>query len=129
MSSSELPLAIRFQPIMGVFMLVAAIFILGTTLLVGVSVNTITGLILFGVSLGYLTQPAIVVTEREFEHKNILGMTMRRQAFGSLADVILEDGSVYVNNAGTRQKVIGARFHLRGSDIEKLESMVRAAKG
>jgi hypothetical protein len=27
------------------------------------------------------------------------------------------------------QKVIGARFHLRGSDIEKLESMVRAAKG
>lgn len=129
MADASLPLDIRYQPAIAGLMLVSSLFILGTTALVGVSLNTVTGVILLLVSIGYFTQPAIVVTSSGFEHRNILGMTMKRNDFGSLADVLVEDGAVYVQRKGAeREKVIGLRFHLSGADLAKLEEMARAAR-
>ena len=103
MAEAELPLNIRYQPVIAGLMLVSSLFILATT--------------------------ALVVTESGFEHRNLLGMTMRRNDFGSLADVVVEDGTFYVERKGAeREKVIGLRFHLSGADLEKLEEMARAAR-
>ena len=122
-----LPIEIRHNQGMAIFMLCCSLFILATTFLVGVSLNTLTGVILLLVSIGYFTQPGIVVTERAFEFRNLLGMTMRRTEFGSLADVSVEDGVFYVSRDGNKEKVIGMRWFLSGDDIKRLEDAVRAA--
>jgi uncharacterized membrane protein YobD (UPF0266 family) len=127
MAEPVLPIEIRHNQGMAIFMLVCALFILGTTFLVGVSLNTLTGVVLLIVSIGYFTQPGLVVTERGFEFRNLLGMTMRRTEFTSLSDVSVEDGAFYVKRGTQREKVIGMRWFLSGGDIKRLEDAVRAA--
>ncbi len=122
-----LPIAIRHNQGMAIFMLLSALFILSTTFLLGVSLNTVTGVILLVVSIGFLTQPGIVVTASGFEFRNLLGMTLRRTDFGSLADVSVEDGVFYVKRGASKEKVIGMRWFLSGADIKRLEDAVRAA--
>ncbi len=123
----QLPIEIRHNRGMASFMLVCALFILGTTAIVGFSMNTVTGIVLLVVSFGYFTQPGIVVTERGFEFRNLLGMTMRRTDFRSLAEVSVEDGVFFVRRANGKEKVIGMRWFLSGADIKRLEDAVRAA--
>lgn len=123
----SLPIEIRHNRVMAVFMLLCAVFILATTAIVGVSLNTLTGVVLLIVAAGYLTKPGVVVTERGFEFRNLLGMTMRRVEFRSLADVTVENGAFYVARSNGREKVIGMRWFLHGEDVRKLEEAVRAA--
>ncbi len=129
MSAPTLPIEIRHNPGVAIFMLVCSLFILGTTLLVGVSLNTVTGVILLLVSIGYFANPALVVTDSGIEHRNILGMTLRRTDYDSLADVTLDDdGTFYVTRNGTKEKVRGIlRFFLSGADVKRFEDAVKAA--
>lgn len=123
----NLPIEIRHNRVMAVFMLLCAAIILATTAIVGVSLNTLTGVVLLVVAAGYLTKPGVVVTERGFEFRNLLGMTMRRVEFRSLADVTVENGAFYVARSNGREKVIGMRWFLHGEDVRRLEEAVRAA--
>jgi hypothetical protein len=129
MSDTKLPIEIHHNRGVAIFMLVCAVFILGTTFLVGVSMNTITGVILLLVSIGYLMNPALVVTESGIEHRNILGMTLRRTDYDSLSDLSVDpDGTFFVTRGGTREKVRGViRFFLNGADVKRLEDAVKAA--
>lgn len=128
MSAPQLPIEIKHNQGMAIFMFVCSLFILATSFLVGVSLNTLTGAILLLVSIGYFTQPAIVATATGFEHRNLLGMTLRRTDYGSLSDVKLEpDGSIFVEHGGKREKAIGLRFFLSGADLKRLEDAIRSA--
>ena len=130
MSAPELPIEIKHNQAMAIFMLVCALFILGTSFLIGVSLNTLTGVIILLVSIGYFLQPAIVVTESGLEHRNLLGMTLRRTHYDSLADLSVEaDGTITVTRNGTTEKVRGMiRFLLSGADLKRFEDAIRAAK-
>lgn len=130
MSAPQLPIEIKHNQVMAIFMLVCALFILSTSFLVGVSLNTLTGVIILVVSIGYFTQPAVVVTESGLEHRNLLGMTLRRTDYDSLADLSVEpDGSLWVTRGGTKEKVRGMiRFLLSGADMKRFEDAIRAAK-
>ena len=130
MSAPQLPIEIKHNQAMAIFMLVCALFILGTSFLVGVSLNTLTGVIILLVSIGYFLQPAIVVTESGLEHRNLLGMTLRRTDYDSLADLSVEaDGTITVTRNGTTETVRGMiRFLLSGADLKRFEDAIRAAK-
>ena len=130
MSAPQLPIEIKHNQGMAIFMLVCALFILGTSFLVGVSLNTLTGVIILLVSIGYFLQPAIVVTESGLEHRNLLGMTLRRTDYDSLADLSVEaDGTITVTRNGATEKVRGMiRFLLSGADPKRFEDAIRAAK-
>ncbi|MFO0713215.1 MAG: hypothetical protein U0353_25390, partial [Sandaracinus sp.] len=81
------------------------------------------------VSIGYLTQPAIVATETGLEHRNLLGMTLRRTDYDRLSDLSVEGGTFYVTRGGTKEKVRGMiRFFLSGSDLARLEEAIRASR-
>ncbi len=125
-----LPIEIRHRRGMAFFMLACSVFILGTSFLVGVSLNTLTGALLLVVSIAYLTQPAIVATESGLEHRNLLGMTLRRTDYRSLADLDVEpDGSFVITRGGTKEKVRGVlRFFLDAGDLKRLEDAIRDAK-
>lgn len=130
MSAPTLPIEIKHNQGVAIFMLVCAVFILGTSFLVGVSLNTVTGVILLLVSFGYLMNPALVVTRSCIEHRNILGMTLRRTEYGSLADLSVDDeGTFWVTRDGTKEKVRGLfRFFLSGPDLKRFEEAIRASR-
>lgn len=130
MSAPQLPIEIKHNQGMAAFMLVCSLFILATSFVVGVSLNTVTGVILLLVSIGYFTQPAIVATESGLEHRNLLGMTLRRTDYERFSDLGVDaDGSFVVTRGGTTEKVRGMmRFFLSGADLKRLEEAIRAAK-
>lgn len=130
MSAPQLPIEIKHSQGMAAFMLVCSLFILATSFVVGVSLNTVTGVILLLVSIGYFTQPAIVATESGLEHRNLLGMTLRRTDYERFSDLGVDaDGSFVVTRGGTTEKVRGMmRFFLSGADLKRLEEAIRAAK-
>jgi hypothetical protein len=129
MSAPQLPIEIRHNQGVAIFMLVCSLFILGTSFLVGVSLNTVTGVILLLVSIGYFANPSLVVTASGIEHRNLLGMTLRRTDYDSLADLSIDaDGTFYVTRNGSKEKVRGLiRFFLSGPDMKRFEDAVRAA--
>lgn len=130
MSAPQLPIEIKHNQGMAAFMLLCSLFILATSFVVGVSLNTVTGVILLLVSIGYFTQPAIVATESGLEHRNLLGMTLRRTDYERFSDLGVDaDGSFVVTRGGTTEKVRGMmRFFLSGADLKRLEEAIRAAK-
>jgi hypothetical protein len=131
MSAPQLQIEIKHNQAMAAFMLVCALFILGTGFVIGFSLNTVTGVIILLVSIGYFTQPAVVVTETGLEHRNLFGMTLRRTDYDSLSDLSVEpDGSFWLTRGGTKEKVRGMiRFLLSGTDVKRFEDAIRAAKG
>lgn len=72
---------IRANPILAVFLVCASLFILGVSALTGPSLNTITGALLLVIGVLQLTVPMLVVVDGEIQHRNLLGMTMRRTPF------------------------------------------------
>lgn len=118
-------LAIHYNRFLATFLFVCSLLILGASLLAGVSLNSITGLILLFVSVAYFVQPALVVTGSAVQHRNVLGMTMRTTPFTSLSDITFEDGNVWVKQEQERVKVIGVRFLYSSGDIAKLQERVR----
>jgi hypothetical protein len=120
----SLPLPIRYKPALGLVMVACALFILVVAFITGhLFPQAITGGILFLVSLGYLTQPALVVTSTGVEMKNMLGMTLKTHSFASLADVSLGDAGLVVN--GTRVRI--ARWMLHSDDLKALAAAIAAA--
>lgn len=127
--SSRSELAIHYNRFLATFLFVCSLVILGASLLAGVSLNSITGLILLFVSVAYFVQPALVVTGSAVQHRNVLGMTLRTTTFTSLSDFTFEGGNVWVKQEQERVKVIGVRFLYSSGDIAKLQERVKQSKG
>lgn len=121
-------LAIHYNRFLATFLFICSLLILGASLLAGVSLNSITGLILLFVSVAYFVQPALVVTGSAVQHRNVLGMTLRTTTFASLSDFTFEDGNVWVKQENERVKVIGVRFLYSGGDIAKLQERVKQSQ-
>lgn len=121
----QLPIEVRYNKAWGIVMLCSSIFILGVAFLTAkLFPQAITGGILLLVSFGFLTQPAFVVAPGEVQLRNILGMTMKRHEFASLAELEVREGRLHVNG-----KPVGAgRFMLRASDWDALGRAIDDAR-
>lgn len=69
---------IRFHVAFPIIGLCASVFILAVSTQIGASLNTITGVVLLLVSVLQFTVPVVVVTQDEFQMRNLFGMTLRR---------------------------------------------------
>jgi len=122
MSKDALPITVGYNKIWGGLMLVCAAFILGVALLTGQYFpQAFTGTILLVVSLGYLTQPAFVVTQNEVQVRNLLGMTLRTHPFEKLSQLTVVGGKLEVKGTPVR----APRWLLASGDWERLEALVR----
>ncbi|MGD1906204.1 MAG: hypothetical protein ACFB0C_09455 [Leptolyngbyaceae cyanobacterium] len=89
-------LKIKFHKALGIFELICSSFILCVSFLIGFSLNTITGLVLFGVSIRTLTSPMVVITPADIQMRNLLGMTLKRHPY-SPEQVSVRNHLVYIN--------------------------------
>ena len=120
-------LKIRQNRVFAIVILSCAVFILFVSFLIGPSLNLVIGFLNLFIGIQMLTKPVVVITEREIELKNLMGMTMRRVAFNSYAELEIEDGSLYVNQGGTRTRAARvSRFLHHGPDVDNLHELVAA---
>jgi hypothetical protein len=77
---------------LGFIFLFAGIMLMVTALVIGPTMNTLIGIVIFIFSLGYLINPAIVYNENELKLKNTFGRTTKTH---SLDDIQLFEGELY----------------------------------
>lgn len=115
---------VRYQPVWGALMLCAAVFILAVGLLLAEPIQLVVGTVNLLVGALFLGQPWIVVTSREIQVRNLLGMTLKRHAYDSLAALTVVDGALHKDGA----LVIGKSFVARSDDWERVLAAVDAAR-
>ena len=123
--SDPLPIPLHYNKVFGAVMLALSLFILAVAFSIGKPFpQALTGGISLLVSIGFLTQPVMVVAAGEVQMRNLFGMTMKRYPFASLSDVEIRDGRLRVND-----KPIGSgRWLLHGGDWDKLGRAIETAR-
>lgn len=117
-----MPIQVRYAPALGVFLLLAGVFILFGGLVTGRVLGMGLGALHTLVAIGFLTQPMFVVHTRRVEMKNILGMTLKTIDV-RLAELEVRDGALYHEG-----RKIGGGMIARGADMERLTEVVNDAR-
>jgi hypothetical protein len=78
---------VRLNPVIGWILLAPAAFVLLTGLFLGQVMLIVLGVMQVLISIGYLTGTFFEISDHELGVKNLLGMTLKRHAFGSLAEL------------------------------------------
>lgn len=99
---------VTYVKVLGYIFLVCAIFLLGTSIFIGPTLNTLGGLVILIFSLFYLANPAILYDDQEIRIKNVLGMTLRIYRFDR-DKIAVEGDHIYVN--GERLKCSRTILH------------------
>ncbi len=123
--SDPLPIALHYNKVFGAVMLVLSLFILAVAFAIGKPFpQAITGGITLLASIGFLTQPVMVVVAGEVQMRNLFGMTMKRYEFSSLADLELRDGRLRVKDT----PVGSGRWLMHGADWKTLGRAIETAR-
>ena len=88
---------VKHNKILPVVAIIASVFILGTSLVIGFSLNTVTGILFLIIGIAMLSRPAAVITKEQIEIKNLLGMTLKRYPYMS-KDISFKNNNLYVND-------------------------------
>ncbi|HXU06410.1 MAG TPA: hypothetical protein VN903_35885 [Polyangia bacterium] len=83
---------IRYSTGLAVLMLVGATFVLGTSYITGLSLNTLTGVLILIVGIGYLTRPLAELTDSELTLFALFGPVKKQYPVASLR---LVEGKIY----------------------------------
>jgi hypothetical protein len=110
---------IRYNTALGIFILICAAFILGTTLLIGVSLNTLSGVLFVIIGIGYMTRPLAELTDRELTVFALFGPMKKHYPIEALRVV---DGRLY---AGTK-KVGLVAWTANGDDLRAVVQRVQS---
>lgn len=114
---------VTYNKVIGIIFLVFSSFILYVSLLIGPSINTITGLLLLLVSILHLAGSAIVYDDEKMEVKNLFGITMKTYSF--LTDSIsIENNRIIVNGS----KIQVQKWVLAKSDYNDLIQFILSKK-
>jgi hypothetical protein len=93
----DFKVTVKYKKIYPIFMLSASLFILYVSLLVGFSVNTITGLVLLIISILMLTRPIAVITPNTIQMMNLMGMTVNNYHYNH-ENIAITNNSILVGN-------------------------------
>ena len=85
---------VSYVKILGMIFLVCSVGLMVTALFVGPSLNTVTGIIMFILSVCYLVNPPIVYTNEKIMMKNLWGMTTKTYWF-STDELSVYDDDIY----------------------------------
>jgi hypothetical protein len=83
---------IRYSTGFALAILICSAFVIGTSLLTGVSINTFTGVLMLAVSIGFMVRPMAELTERELTLFALVGPVKKRYPADQLRVV---DGRLY----------------------------------
>lgn len=92
---------VSYIRIFGVIFLVCSILLMATGVFIAPSINTVTGIVMFILSVCYLVNPPLVYTNEELYLKNIWGKTKKTYRFSS-GDVNTIDDTIFLK--GKRYK-------------------------
>src|SRR5262245_1966391 len=101
---------VRYSTACAVIILVSAAFVRGTTLFVGASVNTLTGVLMLIIGIGYLSRPLAELTETELTVFALFGPLKKHYPIAELSVV---DGRL---RAGGK-KIALAGWTANGDDL------------
>ncbi len=87
---------IKYKKIFSLFLFFASVFILYVSFIVGFSLSTITGVILFLLSILMLTRPVAVITPNNIQMINLLGITGKNYPY-TPDQILIKDNSISVN--------------------------------
>lgn len=87
---------VTFAKFLGFLFLIPSLFIIGVALYIGPNISTISGVIIFVISIMYLTKPAATYNDDKLEIKNLYGMTLKTYYFGK-GEFSIRDGKIYAN--------------------------------
>jgi hypothetical protein len=87
---------IKYKKIFSLFLFFASVFILYVSFIVGFSLNTITGVILFFLSILMLTRPIAVITPNNIQMINLFGITGKSYPY-TPDQILIKDNSISVN--------------------------------
>jgi hypothetical protein len=96
---------IRYSIGLALVMLIGAAFVLGTSLLTGPSVNTVTGVLILGAAIGFMVRPMAELTETELTLFALVGPVKKRYPADQLR---LIDGRLYSGDKKVRLAVWAA---------------------
>ncbi len=120
-------LRVGYHKAWGVFFLVAGV----ADLLVYTSTRTLMHLMLGGLLLVigvlYLSRPFLVIGDGVIQVKNLLGITMRRFSFGSLAELGVEPDAIVIGEGRGSQRLKVSRLLIARSDMQRLDAAVKQA--
>src|SRR5215470_2254932 len=110
---------IRYKTGLPIVILVCSCFILGTSVLTGLSVNTVTGAIAMIVGIGYLVRPLGELTDTELTLFALFGPLKRHYP---LAQLRVVDGRIYSGE----KKVPVAAWVTNGDDYQAVLQRLKA---
>ncbi|MCG8572586.1 MAG: hypothetical protein MJB14_20835 [Spirochaetes bacterium] len=88
---------IRNKKLLPIITIAGSCFILGTSFVIGVSINTLTGVILLILGILLLVNPAAVITKDEIQVRNVLGMTVKKHPYKP-DEVSVTRAGISINN-------------------------------
>ncbi len=120
-------LRVGYHKAWGVVLVVAGV----ADLLVYTSTRTLMHLMLGGLLLVigvlYLSRPFLVIGDGVIQVKNLLGITMRRFSFGSLAELGVEPDAIVIGEGRGSQRLKVSRLLIARSDMQRLDAAVKQA--
>ncbi len=117
--NQNLFLQIKYNKLLPIFLLFCSIFVLYVSLLVGISLNTITAIILLIVSLLMLLNPIVEITPSEIRMKNIIGKTVKTHLY-TPDSIAFKNNNVYVDG----KKILNTWW--MDTDVNKIRAFVES---
>ena len=115
---------VSFAKFLGILFLIPSLFILGAALYIGPHISTISGVLIFIVSIMYITRPAGTYDDAKLEIKNLYGMTLKTYYFGK-DKFSVRDNKIYAND----RKVKLSSVMLVQSEYQDLLAHVSSISG
>lgn len=120
------PISVRYKPGFSVIMFVAGTFMLGVGLLIGEPLQLLLGTMNIALGFGFATQPIWVLTESQIQMRNLLGMTLKRHDYGSLAELEIRGSAVHRREDG--KKLTSKSFVGRNDDWAAVVEAIEATQ-
>jgi hypothetical protein len=110
---------IRYSTGFALAILIASAFVIGTSLLTGLSINTLSGALMLAVSIGFMVRPMAELTETELTLFALVGPVKKRYPAAQLR---LVDGRLYSGDKKVRLAAWAANRDDWGALLQKLQA-------
>jgi len=110
---------IRYSMGYALAILIASAFVLGTSILTGVSINTLTGVLLLAISIGFMVRPMAELTETELTLFALVGPVKKHYPTAQLR---LVDGRLYSGDKKVRLPAWAANRDDWRAVLQKLQA-------
>lgn len=110
---------VTFNKGFGIALIIASVFILSVSFLIGISLNTLTGAILLVLGICYLNNPALEYDKDELRIKNLYGGTVKKYSF-HIDKIEVREGAMYAND----NKIRVAGSFLNKTELTQLHEYI-----